>query len=82
MNENLSGSSRSAFLNSILIPKLINGVEKSTAAFRSDVIVKSHMAMSALWNIIALYHIYKLLISKEIVLNTELRLWVNIETFS
>lgn len=46
-NENISGSSGSSSLNSILIPNDIKGTEKSTAAFLSDVIVKSHIPKPA-----------------------------------
>lgn len=50
MNEKTLGFCVSGFLIMMLIPRFINGVEKSTTLSRADVIVRSPIAMSALCN--------------------------------
>lgn len=47
INENISGCTGSGSFVTKLIPKLINGVEKSTTALRSDEMVISQMPSSA-----------------------------------
>lgn len=46
-NENIFGGSGSRSFISMPMPRVINGMEKSTTAFLSDVIVRSHTAKLA-----------------------------------
>lgn len=49
INEKRSGGCFVGFLYKIVIPKFMNGLVKSTAFCRPDVIVKSVIAKSTLW---------------------------------
>lgn len=50
MKEKTLGFCFSGFLIMMLIPRFMNGVEKSTTRSLSDVIVRSAMAKSAFYN--------------------------------
>lgn len=62
MKENKLGGIFVGFLYKIVIPKFIKGLVKSTAFWRADVIVKSVMPKSALWNKINLNQIIRYII--------------------
>lgn len=69
MNENTPGFCFSGFLIMILMPRFINGLEKSTTRSRAEVIVNGATAKSASWNIelaLIMSHLNVLVVDKYI----------------